>query len=69
HTLEQAKLSHQFNHQNVPALMRMFPLSQEQATAIMASCPQCQSYQVPFTHPGVNPRGLHSCQLWQTDIT
>lgn len=47
----------------------MFHLSREQAKAIVASCPNCQSYQVPFLSAGVNPSGLHKCQLWQTDVT
>lgn len=38
----QAKLSHSFYHQNIPALVRMFHLSREQAKAIVASCPNCQ---------------------------
>lgn len=60
---QQAKLSHQFYHQNVPALVKMFHLTREQAKAIVGSCPQCQSYQIP------NPRGLSSNELWQTDVT
>lgn len=65
----QAKLSHAFFHQNVPALVRMFKLSKDQAKAIVATCPNCQSYQIPSIGMGVNPRGLNSCQLWQTDVT
>ncbi|NWZ41292.1 POK19 protein, partial [Brachypodius atriceps] len=68
-TFQEAKLSHQFYHQNVPALMRMFHLSREQAKAVAGSRPQCQSYQVPFLDRGVNPHGLNSNELWQTDIT
>lgn len=68
-TFEWAKLSHQFYHQNIPALMRMFHLSQEQAKAIIGSCPHCQSFQMPFMSVGVNPHGLHSCQVWQTNVT
>ncbi|KFO60353.1 hypothetical protein N302_15399, partial [Corvus brachyrhynchos] len=65
----QAKLSHQFFHQNVPALIRMFNICGDQARAIVATCPSCQQYQVPSLGTGVNPRGLSSCQLWQTDVT
>ncbi|NXO46071.1 POK11 protein, partial [Locustella ochotensis] len=68
-TLQQAKLSHAFYHQNAPALARMFHLTREQAKAVVGSCPQCQSYQVPFLDRGVNPRGLNSNELWQTDVT
>ena len=65
----QAKMSHAFFHQNVPALIRMFKLSKDQAKAIVATCPSCQNYQIPSMGTGVNPRGLNSCQLWQTDVT
>ncbi|NXM61281.1 PO113 protein, partial [Illadopsis cleaveri] len=68
-TFQQAKLSHQFFHQNTHALSHMFHLTREQAKAIVASCPQCQSYQVPFLDSGVNPRGLNSNEIWQTDVT
>ncbi|NWH84784.1 POK19 protein, partial [Aegithalos caudatus] len=66
---EQAKLSHHIYHQNVSAVMRMFHLSREQANAVVGSCASCQSFQVPFLSAGINPRGLHSCQLWQTVVT
>lgn len=36
-----AKLSHQFFHQNVPALAQMFKITREEARAIMGSCPNC----------------------------
>ena len=65
----QAKMSHAFFHQNVPALIRMFKLSKDLAKAIVATCPSCQNYQIPSMSTGVNPRGLNSCQLWQTDVT
>ncbi|NWZ33235.1 POK19 protein, partial [Brachypodius atriceps] len=52
---KQAKLSHQFYHQNVLAPARMFHLTREQAKAVVGSCSQCQSYQVPFSDRGVNP--------------
>ncbi|KFO64752.1 hypothetical protein N302_07784, partial [Corvus brachyrhynchos] len=65
----QAKLSHAFFHQNIPALVRMFKFSKGQAKAIIATCPNCQNYQIPSMGTGVNPRGLDSCQLWQTDVT
>ncbi|NWX28589.1 POK19 protein, partial [Notiomystis cincta] len=68
-TFAKAKLSHQFYHQNVPALIRMFELPRDQARAIVTTCPNCQSYQVPSSGDGVNPRGLGSCELWQTHVT
>ncbi|KFO62237.1 hypothetical protein N302_03228, partial [Corvus brachyrhynchos] len=66
---QQAKLSHQFFHQNAPSLIRMFDLHRDQVRAIVTTCPSCQSYQVPSLDLGVNPRGLGSCDLWQTDVT
>uniref|UniRef100_A0A8C3QVR5 Uncharacterized protein n=1 Tax=Cyanoderma ruficeps TaxID=181631 RepID=A0A8C3QVR5_9PASS len=66
---EQAKISHQLHHQNAPGLVRQFHLTRDQAKAIVASCPQCHKYALPPTHTGVNPRGLSSCEVWQTDVT
>ncbi|NXU09021.1 PO113 protein, partial [Pardalotus punctatus] len=66
---EQAKISHAMFHQNVPALVRMFHLSRAQARAILATCPSCQTYQLPSLGSGVNPRGLNSGEVWQMDIT
>ncbi|RMC03807.1 hypothetical protein DUI87_19560 [Hirundo rustica rustica] len=65
----QAKLSHQLFHQNAPGLVRCFHLTREQARAIMAACPSCSQQAVPTLHAGVNPRGLWSCEVWQTDVT
>ncbi|KFP38542.1 hypothetical protein N324_10578, partial [Chlamydotis macqueenii] len=67
-TLMQAKLSHEFYHQNSTALQRQFKLTQEQARAIVHSCSSCQNTIMPSLH-GVNPRGLCSQELWQFDIT
>ncbi|TRZ05720.1 hypothetical protein HGM15179_021387, partial [Zosterops borbonicus] len=55
-----AKLSHQQYHQNVPGLIRQF-------RAIVATCPSSRPYHRWAW--GVNPRGLGSCEVWQTDIT
>ncbi|RMC12106.1 hypothetical protein DUI87_11241 [Hirundo rustica rustica] len=65
----QAKLSHQLFHQNAPGLVRRFHLTWEQARAIVAVCPSCSQQAVPTLHAGVNPRGLRSCEVWQTDVT
>ncbi|TRZ07500.1 hypothetical protein HGM15179_019607 [Zosterops borbonicus] len=65
----QVKLSHAFYHQNAPGLVKMFRLSKDQARAIVATCPNCKNYQIPSMSTGVNPQGLNSCQLWQTDVT
>ncbi|NXI30888.1 POK6 protein, partial [Sterrhoptilus dennistouni] len=66
---QQAKMSHQLFHQNAPGLVRQFHLSRDQAKAIVATCPSCQRHAVPTMHAGVNPRGLHSNEIWQMDIT
>ncbi|RMC18211.1 hypothetical protein DUI87_05092 [Hirundo rustica rustica] len=66
---EQAKLSHQLFHQNAPGLVRRFHLTREQAKAIVAACPSCSQHAVPTLHAGVNPRGLRSCEVWQTNVT
>ncbi|TRZ10906.1 hypothetical protein HGM15179_016198 [Zosterops borbonicus] len=66
---EQAKLSHQLHHQNAPGLVWEFNLTRDQAKAIVAACPTCQQHSVPPMPTGVNPRGLSSCEVWQTDVT
>ncbi|RMB89343.1 hypothetical protein DUI87_34255 [Hirundo rustica rustica] len=66
---EQAKLSHRLFHQNAPGLVRRFHLTREQAKAIVAACPSCSRYALPTLSAGVNPRGLKSCEVWQTDVT
>ncbi|NWS08689.1 POK11 protein, partial [Motacilla alba] len=66
---QQVKLSHQRFHQNAPGLVHQFHLTRDQAKAIVASCPQCQAFQLPAVTAGVNPRGLHSCEIWQSDVT
>ncbi|NXA91911.1 POK11 protein, partial [Melanocharis versteri] len=68
-TFQQAKLSHQLYHQNVPALVRMFHITRDQAKAIVATRPSCQKHEVPSLGVRVNPWGLQSCQLWHTDVT
>ncbi|NWI72511.1 POK11 protein, partial [Dryoscopus gambensis] len=66
---QQAKLSHQQYHQNAPGLIHQFQLTRSQAQAIVAPCPDCQYQAMPSLGVGVNPRGLGSCEVWQTDIT
>ncbi|RMC16774.1 hypothetical protein DUI87_06368 [Hirundo rustica rustica] len=66
---QQAKLSHQQYHQNVPGLIHQFQLTRSQAGAIVATCPNCQVQAMPSMGMGVNPRGPGSCEVWQTDIT
>ncbi|KFZ48886.1 hypothetical protein N321_10659, partial [Antrostomus carolinensis] len=66
---EQAKISHQLFHQNAPGLVRQFHITREQAKAIVDTCPNCQQHALPTVSTGANPRGLNSCELWQTDVT
>lgn len=47
----------------------MFKLSKDQARATVATRPNCQNYQIQSRGTRVNPRGLNSCQLWQSDVT
>ncbi|RMB95949.1 hypothetical protein DUI87_27589 [Hirundo rustica rustica] len=65
----QAKISHQLFHQNAPGLVRQFHLTREQAQAIVSMCPLCQQHALPALSAGANPRGLNSCEVWQTDAT
>ncbi|NWH39954.1 POK11 protein, partial [Chloropsis hardwickii] len=66
---QQAKISHQLHHQNAPGLVWQFDLTRNQARAIVATCPQCQKNALPSLGVGVNPQGLHPCELWQMDVT
>ncbi|XP_074667486.1 uncharacterized protein LOC141917813 [Strix aluco] len=50
------------------ALQRQFELTPSVAKDIIASCPDCQQH-VSVPQLGVNPRGLQSLQVWQTDVT
>ncbi|NWW39955.1 POK6 protein, partial [Panurus biarmicus] len=67
--IEQARLNHSFFHWNAGALVRIFKLTPAQACNIIAVCPDCQCYSLPNVNTGVNPRGLQSLQIWQTDVT
>ncbi|KFO77685.1 hypothetical protein N303_04815, partial [Cuculus canorus] len=67
--IAQAKLSHSFFHQNAGGLKRQFGLTSQQASNIIAVCPDCQRHSLPSIAGSVNPRGLRSLQLWQIDVT
>lgn len=66
-TLSQAHLSHQFFYQAAKALSKQFAIPIGDAKLIVQTCPDCQQRPGPLTT--VNPRGLSSLQLWQTDVT
>ena len=66
-TLSQAHLSHQFFHLAAKALSKQFAIPIGDAKLVVQTCPDCQQRPGPPTT--VNPRGLSSLQLWQTDVT
>ncbi|NWH55621.1 POK19 protein, partial [Fregata magnificens] len=68
-SLQQAKLSHKFIHQNRKALQKQFQLTAEQARQIILACPECQALAPMPSQLGVNPRGSKALELWQTDVT
>lgn len=47
----------------------MFNITKDQAKSIVTMCPNCQKYSLPWIGAGVNPRGFHSLQIWQIDVT
>ncbi|RLV92854.1 hypothetical protein DV515_00013626, partial [Chloebia gouldiae] len=53
----------------LPAMPIQNTLPNNQAKAIVQSCPDCQKLAIPTIATGVKPPGLNSLQLWQTDIT
>lgn len=66
---EQAKLSHDFFHQNAHSLCKQFSLSLAQAKDIVRACPGCQRLAPLPLLQGVNSRGLKANKIWQMDIT
>lgn len=55
-TFAEVKLACSFYHQNVPAMM--FRASKDQARAIVATCLNCQGYQILPVGSGVSPGAL-----------
>ncbi|KFP02194.1 hypothetical protein N300_05790, partial [Calypte anna] len=66
---QQAHLSCEFYHQSAQTLQHLFKLYDPQASQIIAACPDCASVTSFAPLLGVNPRGLCSLELWQTDVT
>lgn len=66
--LLQARGAHSFFHQPVKVLAKQFQISIADAKAIVQSCAECQKLS-GHGDGAVNPRGLQSLQLWQTDVT
>ncbi|NXA61176.1 POK10 protein, partial [Mohoua ochrocephala] len=67
--ITQAKLSHNFYHQNAQALSKQFDLTLFQARQIVHSCPDCTCLTPLPTTAGTNPRGLGVNEVWQMDVT
>jgi len=68
-SFKQARLSHDFFHQNTSSLHKQFALPQGQATENVHACPDCQCITPVPSGAGVNPRGLRADELWQSDYT
>ena len=66
-SIDAAKNLHAFLHLGAKALAKTCQIPLSQAKNIVALCPCCQKG--PLWEAGVNPRGLSSNQIWQTDIT
>ncbi|KFQ06739.1 hypothetical protein N329_01654, partial [Haliaeetus albicilla] len=66
--LLQVRGAHSFFHQPAKVLAKQFQISIADAKAIIQSCAECQKLS-GHGDGAVNPRGLQSLQLWQTDVT
>ncbi|KFV45540.1 hypothetical protein N341_08774, partial [Tyto alba] len=67
--MDQAKIAHQFFHQNAQSLRKFFSLTMEQAQSIIRACEDCQHLApLPLLH-ATKPRGLQANKLWQMDVT
>ncbi len=65
---DEASQLHAKFHLNAQSLCFRTGCSRDQALQIVSLCPVC----TPFIHSpslGVNPRGLHPNDVWQTDVT
>ncbi|NXB03200.1 POK7 protein, partial [Cnemophilus loriae] len=67
--IAQAKLSHEFYHQNAKAWSKQFNLTFSQARQIIHSCPHRALLTPLPTAVGTNPRGLGVDEVWQMDVT
>ena len=68
HSFKQARLSHDFFHQNASSLHKQFALPQGQATTHVHACPDCQCITPAPLCAGVNPRGLRADELQDCSI-
>ncbi|NXV27511.1 POK10 protein, partial [Rissa tridactyla] len=67
--MQQAKMSHNFFHQNAKASRKQFSLTQQQAHDIVRTCADCHQLAPLPSFVGVNPRGLTPDELWQSNVT
>ncbi|XP_017667885.1 PREDICTED: endogenous retrovirus group K member 18 Pol protein-like [Lepidothrix coronata] len=65
---QQAKISHEFFHQNARSLQKQFGLKLSQAKEILRTCLDCQVI-TPIVPEGTNPRDLSALEIWQSDVT
>ncbi|RMC04044.1 hypothetical protein DUI87_19381 [Hirundo rustica rustica] len=65
--LRDARQLHEFLHIRAKALAKKCGISTTDAKHVMATCPHCQKS--PLWSSGVNPRGLKTSEIWQTDFT
>lgn len=68
-SVQLAEQEHQHFHTNARGLKNKFKISWKEAKTIVRSCPACSALNIPHEPPGVNPRGTHSNDLWQMDVT
>ena len=55
-------------HQSAKALRHQFSLTDTEAKGIVQACSQCSQHGSSLGL-GVNPKGLHACEIWEMDVT
>lgn len=66
---DQARIRHHFYHQNIPAPLSIFKITQDQARSMANTCPNCQQHAFASVTAALNPRGLKTLQIGQSHIT
>ncbi|NXK21084.1 POK7 protein, partial [Arenaria interpres] len=67
--LDFARASHSFFHQNAQGLSKQFQIPLTQAKDIIRVCPECLRLTPLPAQTRVNPCGLRSNDIWQSDVT
>ena len=62
-------VAHQFFHHSAKALHKQFHIPMSQARNIVSACSTCVTSPLNLPFDAVNPRGTHSNELWQMDVT